>query len=292
MNPQRKLTLYMHSSFTHATLHAACVAFTPFHSHLPKAHASSVVVMSKGGGPHRLITGSSDQSCRIWDLRERRALTSTLRGHTDCITSLEVDSAASLIVSGSRDQTARLWDCRTGRAKAVMRKHLAAISAVAVRCTDHLTKALPMLVTASRDSSIKLWDEQGNYLTTWRHKGLSSMAMQRHVGGMIATAGSDSHVRLWGAGGGTDATPRMVGALAQQGRKVTRMHWMDSDDLVVASSDKAMRVYDAQSGAIKWLMEGHACAATHVTTCTDSTDASNVVASADADGSMFAWHLR
>ena len=59
------------------------------------------------------MTGSGDQTCRVWDVETRRFLVS-LRGHTGSIKSVSTrEGAPWAVASGSRDGTVGLWDLRS-----------------------------------------------------------------------------------------------------------------------------------------------------------------------------------
>jgi WD40 repeat protein len=58
----------------------------------------------------------------LWDGQSGRHL-STLRGHTDVITSLAFSPDGRWLLSTSQDQSARIWDVRSGRQLAAYRRH-------------------------------------------------------------------------------------------------------------------------------------------------------------------------
>lgn len=77
-----------------------------------------------------LATGSADKTIRIWDIRVKKPLIHTLRGHTDSILTLSWsdddgggEAGAGVVgrgtlgtlVSGSKDKTVKIWDMRAGR---------------------------------------------------------------------------------------------------------------------------------------------------------------------------------
>ncbi len=54
----------------------------------------------------RLVTGSFDQSIRVWDIKSGTTF-HVLKGHTDWVYALRYDGNA--IVSGSWDATVKIW---------------------------------------------------------------------------------------------------------------------------------------------------------------------------------------
>ena len=55
-----------------------------------------------------LATGSTDGTIRIWNFDDKSA--SLLRGHTDWVNSVKIDSASRTVVSASDDSSVKLWD--------------------------------------------------------------------------------------------------------------------------------------------------------------------------------------
>jgi hypothetical protein len=58
----------------------------------------------------RVISGSGDQTLRLWDARTGQALGEPWQGHSDGVWSVAFSPDGRRVISGSRDQTLRLWD--------------------------------------------------------------------------------------------------------------------------------------------------------------------------------------
>ena len=73
-----------------------------------KGHTNSVwtlQVLPDG----RIVSGSSDNTIRIWEKKDNRWESVALEGHTDSVWTLQV-LPDGRIVSGSHDNTIRIWD--------------------------------------------------------------------------------------------------------------------------------------------------------------------------------------
>jgi WD40 repeat protein len=57
----------------------------------------------------RIVTGSSDQTARIWDAASAKEI-AVLRGHEWTVFSAAFSPDGSRIVTASGDKTARIWD--------------------------------------------------------------------------------------------------------------------------------------------------------------------------------------
>ncbi|MFJ1832111.1 hypothetical protein ACIOG9_47545, partial [Streptomyces sp. NPDC088178] len=63
------------------------------------------------------VTGSDDETVRVWDLTTGRPVGEPLTGHTDsvCAVATGVVDGRPVAVTGSDDETVRVWDLTTGR---------------------------------------------------------------------------------------------------------------------------------------------------------------------------------
>ena len=71
-----------------------------------KGHTSLVVSVAVAGD-HTIVSGSGDNTVRVWRLSDGELLR-TLEGHTDSVISVAVVGDHT-IVSGSMDNTVRVW---------------------------------------------------------------------------------------------------------------------------------------------------------------------------------------
>ncbi|AXE82242.1 hypothetical protein [Streptomyces atratus] len=85
------------------------------------------------------VTGSDDQTVRVWDLTTREQVGEPLTGHTDDVRAVAtgVVDGRTIAVTGSDDGTVRVWDLTTHRQTGPALTFPAPIEAVAV--TPHNT---------------------------------------------------------------------------------------------------------------------------------------------------------
>ena len=118
-----------------------------------------------------LITGSRDNTVKLWDITSGREL-KTLSGHSDSVLSVAFSPDGKTLGSGSSDKTVKLWDSASGREVITLLGrsstgtfyldgHSEAISSVTFS-PDGKT-----LASGSFDRTIKLWDiRSGSVLRT------------------------------------------------------------------------------------------------------------------------------
>jgi len=215
---------------------------------LLSGHAERVFSAAYSPDGTRIVTGSADQTARIWDARTGAQL-AVLSGHTDRVFSAAFSPDGTRIVTGSRDKTARIWDARTGAPLAVLSGHSdRVVSAVYSPDGKHL-------LTASWDRTAQVWDARtGARLTQLvGHTAELYSAAYSPDGKHIVTASQDKTARIWDA-----ATGAAMRVLAGHGDYVAWAAYSpDGARIVTASADKTARIWDAESGAPRAVLAGH-----------------------------------
>jgi WD40 repeat protein len=63
----------------------------------------------------RIVSGSLDNTLRLWDAQSGQPIGDPLQGHQDSVSSVAFSPDGKRIVSGSDDKTLRLWDAQSGQ---------------------------------------------------------------------------------------------------------------------------------------------------------------------------------
>lgn len=107
-----------------------------------------------------IVSGSSDLTTRIWDVRTGTPVGELLMGHTGGILSVVFSHDSRYIVSGLGGSTIRIWDARTGvPIDEPLRGHTGVVWSV-VLSPDRI-----YLVSGSEDGTICVWKAPQNFLT-------------------------------------------------------------------------------------------------------------------------------
>ncbi|KAG6007571.1 hypothetical protein E4U21_005769 [Claviceps maximensis] len=104
---------------------------------------------------HYLVSGSRDQTMRIWNLRTRRLVRPPLAGHSGSVLCLQFDASPEedLIVSGSSDSNVFIWKFSTGELlQTITKAHRESV--LNVRFDKRI------LVTSSKDKTIKIFNRR------------------------------------------------------------------------------------------------------------------------------------
>jgi WD40 repeat protein len=143
----------------------------------------------------RAITGSYDQSVRLWDAGTGRELR-RFPGHAGIVYSVAFSPGAQQALSASADGTVRLWDMELGTELRRLNGHRGTVYSVAYS-PDGL-----QAVTGGADHSVRVWDlVSGKELNRFDgHTGAVRAAVFSPDGKRILSGGADRTVRLWSLG--------------------------------------------------------------------------------------------
>ncbi|KAG1827592.1 WD40-repeat-containing domain protein [Suillus subaureus] len=79
--------------------------YAPLQGHT--GYVNTVAISSDG---NRIVSGSDDQTVRVWDMKTGEGVGAPFRGHTGRVLSVAISPDGKHIVSGSEDKTIRVWD--------------------------------------------------------------------------------------------------------------------------------------------------------------------------------------
>ncbi|KAF8993351.1 WD40-repeat-containing domain protein, partial [Cyathus striatus] len=78
-----------------------------------KGHSGSVMSVAISQDGSNIVSGSSDETIRMWNLDSRKLL-NELKGHSGPVMSVAISQDGTTIVSGAFDQTVRVWCVQNG----------------------------------------------------------------------------------------------------------------------------------------------------------------------------------
>ncbi|XP_074663195.1 uncharacterized protein LOC141915527 [Tubulanus polymorphus] len=163
-----------------------------------KGHANNVLSVIFDDKGKRLVSGSLDQTIRIWNVNTGTLLY-TLEGHSRGIWSLQFFTA-DFLISGSYDCSIKIWNLRTGVAVRTIFGHDGPVWALASK-----TK---LMVSGSQDTTAKIWEVTRCYLkhTLRGHTGAVYTVDLSDDETWVLTGSTDRTVRLWRTDNGSCVT--------------------------------------------------------------------------------------
>jgi WD40 repeat protein len=260
-------------------------------------HGESVNCVALGviDGQAVLVSGSADNTIRLWDARSGALINQPLAGHTGEVTAvaLGVIDGSAVVVSGSKDGTIRRWNAPGGSLICqLLTGHAGDVTAVALGAVDGRVA----MASASGDGTIRLSDARtgsliGQLLTGTT--GVTAVALGAVDDRTVVVSGStNGTIRLWDARSGLPiGWPLAVGH---------REDWVTAvavgavgDRAVVASGshDGTIRLWDVHSRSpIGQPLGGHTDWVSAV--ALGVVDGSAVVASGGYDKTIRLWGAR
>ncbi|KAF3769522.1 hypothetical protein M406DRAFT_76327 [Cryphonectria parasitica EP155] len=183
-----------------------------------------------------LVTGSSDASCIVYDMKGGYRPIRRLRHHTAAVLDLCFDD--KYIVTCSKDISICVWDRATGELLKQLRGHSGPVNAVQMRGNT--------IVSCSGDFRVKLWNiETGKQIREFQGhtKGLACCQFSED-GRYVASAGNDKVIRIWDAN-----TGECLREMKAHESLVRSLH-IDSVSgrLVSGSYDTDIKVFDMETG--------------------------------------------
>jgi F-box and WD-40 domain protein 1/11 len=185
-----------------------------------------------------LVTGSSDGTCIVHDIKNGYRPIRRLRHHTAAVLDLAFDDR--YIVTCSKDISICVWDRETGALVKQLRGHSGPVNAVQLRGNT--------IVSCSGDFKVKLWNiDTGKNIRefTGHTKGLACSQFSDDSR-FIASAGNDKIIRIWDAN-----TGECLQKINAHDNLVRSLH-IDSVSgrLVSGSYDQDIKVFDMDTGRL------------------------------------------
>ena len=180
-----------------------------------------------------LAGGSARGTVRLWNAMTG-SIRTTLRGHTDSVTSIAFSPDGGLLATASADGTVRLWNPGTGDLHATLSGHTGSVLSVA------FSPATSLLASASIDGTVRLWaPNTGEQEATLDHESPVLDIAFSPEGDVLASANINGSVRLW------DPETRRVQALLGHGSPVTTVAFgRDKHSVITGSRDGLIRQWE------------------------------------------------
>jgi phospholipase A-2-activating protein len=192
-----------------------------------------VCSLTRGLAQKSLISGSWDQTARIWTQVDGIRSSTTLEGHEAAVwavTTIGTDKYAT----GSADKNVFIWNSK-GEKVIVLKGH--------TDCVRGLLVLNNMLLSCSNDASIRVWSCDSWELIKELHghsNYIYTIAANKVLGDDVFLTGSeDSTIRMWSVSGGP------LGVLEVPAQSVWSITCLANSDIVTGTSDALIRIFTA-----------------------------------------------
>ena len=204
------------------------------HTHI----VTSVVFSPDGTG---IVSGSYDNTVRVWDAERGVEIGSPLHGHTSSVTSVAFSPDSTRIMSGSDDKTVRVWDADRGvQIGSPLQGHTENVRSVAFSPDG------TRIVSGSDDKSVRVWNaERGVQICSplqGHTENVRSVAFSPD-GRRIVSGSHDKTMRVWDTKRGVQIGSPLQGHT----KEVTSVAFStDGTRIVSGSNDNTVRVWDSR----------------------------------------------
>jgi serine/threonine protein kinase/WD40 repeat protein len=174
-------------------LHEAQAAASKEPCRVFKGHSDAVTGVAFVDG-RRFLSGSRDQSVRLWDVASGRELRS-LTGHEGPINGVAISPDGRLALAGGENKIVHMWEVDTGKEQRRFKGFRGAVNGVAFAADGRHA------LSASREKVAHLWDmSTGKDLRHFRHAGEVLAVAAAPRSSRAITVGRDATGRLWSLG--------------------------------------------------------------------------------------------
>jgi F-box/WD-40 domain protein MET30 len=235
-----------------------------------RGHTGGVVGLNFEG--NILASGSVDHTVKIWNFHDKS--TFCLKGHTDWVNAVKVDSASRTVFSASDDCTIRLWDLDRKETIRIFEGHVGQVQQVVLLPAEYEPEDIDEVEdhtsSSSRASSVALSTTSSTtpsskpYGDGWAHA-------RPYPPRYMITGSLDNNVRLWDV---------MTGKCLKTFFGHVEGIWALAGDMlrvVSGGEDRMVKVWDARTGKCERTFTGH----TAPVTCIGLSDSRMVTGSED-----------
>lgn len=220
--------------------------------HPDEAHRECVYAIQFEG--RWLVSGSRDRTVRVWDLDTKRLWHPPLVGHIKSVLCLQFDPRPEedIIVSGSSDKSIIIWEFSTG--EMIRQIENAHFDSVLNLKFDHR-----YLVTCSKDRTIKVWNRRDLLPTSKDYPRVCHGSGATYPRWIVDTSKIGPSLLEAGIANGTYETLEpytLLMTVEGHGAAVNAMQ-IHGDDIVTASGDRVIKVWNIRTGACSKTLMGH-----------------------------------
>jgi F-box/WD-40 domain protein MET30 len=201
-----------------------------------------------------LASGSIDKTVKIWNFEDKS--TFSLKGHTDWVNAVRVDSASRTVFSASDDCTVKLWDLDTKSCIQTFEGHVGQVQQVLPLPADYEPedgdaedKDDGSSSTASTDDFPSVIDLRASFGPAFAAPSYAKRPLPPRY---MLTGALDSTVRLWDV-----ATGRCLKTFFGHVEGVWALAG-DTLRVVSGAEDRMVKVWDARTGKCERTFTGHA----------------------------------
>ncbi|NEO77258.1 hypothetical protein [Moorena sp. SIO4G3] len=203
-------------------------------------HGDSVNAVAVTPDGTRIISGSSDNTVKVWDLNTGAEVL-TLTGHSAPVNAVAVTPDGTRVISGASDNTVRVWNLATGKEILRFNGHSLPVNAVVV--TPDGTR----VISGASDNTVKVWNSAtGTEILTFNGHSAPLVALATTPDGKKAVSASIvgvyHHIIVWNLETGKEELTREY-----NGNLLKTVAITSDNDLIYGSDNGAITFWNLES---------------------------------------------
>jgi len=226
----------------------------------------------------RIVTGSWDNTARIWNAETAVAELKLESGHSQLINTAVFSPDGSMVLTAGDDRSVVLWDAKTGEVLKTFLGHDDRVRS-AVFSSDQRR-----ILTASDDKTARIWDvASGRVLHQLVDHGQAVLwAAFSKDDSRVITAGEDTRAVVWDVA----TEPTVLFRLEGHTAGVTSVAFSpDATRVITGSRDNTAKIWDAETGKEILTLKGHS----EEITCVAFSPDGRTVLTTSRDGTAVLW---
>jgi WD40 repeat protein len=216
-----------------------------------KGHDERVIDVAFIFGTRFLVSGSEDESLRVWDLDTEKQVGEPLLGHDAEVRALARSPNGRWIVSGAENGSILVWEFATNKTESELKR-------VPVSFKGHGGKVWSVVfapdsktfASASEDETVCVWTrETGELILGPLKVGSWAYSVSYSPDGTKLAAGTDKHIIIWNLETGKE--------LLKIEQRAYRLAFTPDGLRLVSGNYKDIRISDATTGEIIKQFDAH-----------------------------------
>ncbi|MDF1752010.1 MAG: TIR domain-containing protein [Verrucomicrobiales bacterium] len=242
----------------------------------PRDIVGSSIAVSFDRSGNRLATGGGGDVVQIWDAHNGKEIIKMKGVHSDYITSVDFSPDGEKLASGGADHTVKVWNTRTGDEEYTFLGHTDNVNTVSFGFDGSIA-------SGSSDKSVSVWKLKKTESSVLAHSDIATSVAFHPDGERFVSGGWDLKAKVW------DTASAKLLFEWEHSNDVTSVAFSpDGKYVLSASSDRTIRVMNANSGETVQILNSHTSGGLEAIFSPDGTE----IVSSGWDGTVRVWDVK